>query len=204
MTVNDKRGVLSRLGHLGNVTLELGCGPHKHYPNSIGIDAIDYESVDVVGDAFEVMQAIPGGVADLISSYHFLEHVPDLDAMLDEMIRVARPGGRLEVVVPHFAHPYFYSDPTHVRPFGLYTFSYLARDNIFHRKVPAYRRRENLELRRADLVFKSTPPFYGRHAWKRLLGSLFNSGRYMQELYEENFSFVFPCYEIRFLLVKVR
>jgi SAM-dependent methyltransferase len=203
MTVNDKRGVLSRLGQLGNVTLEVGCGPHKRYANAIGIDAIDYEIVDVVGDALEVLRRIPDGVADLVTSYHFLEHVPHLESVLDEMIRVTRPGGRIEAVVPHFSHPYFYSDPTHVRHFGLYTFSYLAETPGFRRRVPAYSRRRELELRRADLIFKSTPPFYGRHVWKRTLGLLFNSCRYMQEFYEENLCYLFPCYEVRFVLEKV-
>ena len=63
-------------------------------------------------------------------------------------------------------------------------------------------RRPNLQLCKVDLVFKSTPPFYGRHAIKRLFGWLFNSCRYLQEFYEENLCYVFPCYEIRFLLQK--
>jgi hypothetical protein len=35
-----------------------------------------------------------------------------------------------------------------------------------------------------------------------MVGWLFNSCRYMQELYEENFCYIFPCYEIRFVLEK--
>jgi ubiquinone/menaquinone biosynthesis C-methylase UbiE len=199
----DKHSVLSTLAARGSVTVELGCGPRKRYAGSIGIDAIGYEGVDIVGDAADALRAFPDGCADLVTSSHFLEHVPEVGPFLDEMARVVRVGGRIEVVVPHFAHPYFSSDPTHTHRFGLYTFSYLAQDPILRRGVPSYARRQNLRLLSVDLVFKSTPPFYFRHAIKRALGWVFNSCRYMQELYEENLCYLFPCYEIRFMLEKV-
>jgi ubiquinone/menaquinone biosynthesis C-methylase UbiE len=202
MPLIDKHSLLSTLHSRGPVTVELGCGPRKRYENSIGIDAIDFENVDIVADAAEALRAFPPASVDLVTSSHFLEHVPDINRFIEEMVRVARPGGRIEVVVPHFAHPYFSSDPTHLHRFGLYTFSYLAHDDILHRGVPSYVRRDDLRLRSVDLVFKSTPPFYVRHVLKRVVGWIFNSCRYMQELYEENFCYLFPCYEIRFVLEK--
>lgn len=203
MALIDKHAVLASLEARHPVTLELGCGPRKRYPGSIGIDAIGYDGVDIVADAAEALRAFPDGSADFVTSSHFLEHVPDVGQFLDEMARVAKRGGRIEVVVPHFAHPYYSSDPTHIHRFGLYTFSYLADDPIFHRGVPGYARRRNLRLVSVDLVFKSTPPFYFRHVFKRVIGWFFNSCRYLQELYEENFCYLFPCYEIRFVLEKV-
>jgi len=202
MSLIDKHSLLSNLNSRGPVTVELGCGPRKRYPGSIGIDAIDFENVDIVADAAEALRAFPPGSVDLVTSSHFLEHVPDVSQFIEEMVRVVRPGGRIEVVVPHFAHPYFSSDPTHRHRFGLYTFSYLAEDGILRRGVPSYVRRHDLHLRSVDLVFKSTRPFYGRHVLKRMVGWIFNSCRYMQELYEENFCYVFPCYEIRYVLEK--
>lgn len=202
-SLNDKHGVLSSLNKRSPVMLELGCGPTKRYDGSIGIDAIDYESVDIVADATEALRAFPDASVDFITSSHFLEHVAEVGRIVDEMTRVVRPGGRIEVVVPHFAHPYFHSDPTHSHRFGLYTFSYLAEDGILRRSVPPYVRRQSLRIHAVDLIFKSTPPFYVRHVVKRVLGLLFNSCRYMQELYEENFCYIFPCYEIRFVLERI-
>jgi ubiquinone/menaquinone biosynthesis C-methylase UbiE len=202
MPLIDKHSLLSNLNSRAPVTVELGCGPRKRYQGSIGIDAIDFENVDIVADATEALRAFPQDSVDLVTSSHFLEHVPDLSQFIAEMVRVVRPGGRIEVVVPHFAHPYYSSDPTHKHRFGLYTFSYLAESEILRRGVPAYVRRHDLRLRSVDLIFKSTRPFYGRHVLKRMVGWLFNSCRYMQELYEENFCYIFPCYEIRFVLEK--
>jgi ubiquinone/menaquinone biosynthesis C-methylase UbiE len=197
----DKHGVLARRD-LREAVIELGCGPRKRRAGSIAIDIADGEHVDVVGDALDVLRELPSGCAKLVSSWHFLEHVEDAGPMLDEMSRVLGPGGEIEIVVPHFANPYFHSDPTHRNAlgFGLYTMSYYARDPIFRRQVPGYVRREQLTLKSVGLVFKASPPFYGRYALKRTIGALFNSTRYLQELWEENLCYLFPCYEIRYVL----
>ena len=164
----DKHGLLARRD-LRDVVIELGCGPLKRHAGSIAIDILDGEHVDVVGDALDVLRALPAGCAKLVSSSHFLEHLHDAGPILDEMSRVLGPGGEIEIVVPHFANPYFHSDPTHRNGlgFGLYTMSYFARDPLLRRQVPGYVRR---------------------------------STRYLQELWEENLCYLFPCYEIRYVL----
>jgi ubiquinone/menaquinone biosynthesis C-methylase UbiE len=197
----DKHGVLA-CRDLHDAIIELGCGPRKRRADSIAIDIVDYEHVDIVGDALEVLRMLPAGCAHLVSSRHFLEHCTDAGPVLDEMTRVLGAGGEIEIVVPHFAHPYFRSDPTHRNSlgFGLYTMSYYARDPLLRRRVPGYVRREELTLKSVDLGFKAPPPFYGRYAIKRVIGMVFNSTRYLQELWEENLCYLFPCYEIRYVL----
>lgn len=200
--MTDKRGLLARPDGLRRAVIELGCGSRKRYPGSICIDAVDADAVDIVGDALEVQRVLPGGSARLVTSSHFLEHVSDPGVMLDAMTRLLAPGGEIEIIVPHFSHPYYHSDPTHASKvgFGLYTMSYYARDPLFRRRVPDYVRRQQLTLKRVDLRFKSSRPFYGRHAIKRLIGPLFNSCCYLQELWEENLCYLFPCYEVRYVL----
>jgi SAM-dependent methyltransferase len=197
----DKYGMLTRRD-LHDVVIELGCGPLKRRAGSIAIDIVDAEHVDIVGDAVDVLRALPAGCAQLVSAWHLLEHLADAGPILDEMSRVLGPGGEIEIVVPHFANPYFHSDPTHRNSlgFGLYTMSYYARDPILRRQVPGYVRREHLTLKSVDLQFKAARPFYGRYALKRAIGSIFNCTRYLQELWEENLCYLFPCYEIRYVL----
>ena len=183
--------------------LDIGCGARKRGPDYIGVDRLDLPGVDVVGEVLDVLAAIPDGAIDEIYCSHFLEHIDDLDGMLAEICRVLRRAGRLEVVVPHFSNPYFASDPTHRRAFGLYTFSYLAADAPLRRRVPHYGNSVPLRLDRVILGFKSTPPFYGRHAFKRAIGALVNLMRWTREFYEENLVYLVPCYELRFSLVRL-
>jgi SAM-dependent methyltransferase len=192
----DKRGVLAAATSTRPVSLELGVGSHKRDERAIGVDLRDHEGVDVVGDALEVLQSLPDSSVASIDSSHFLEHVEDLGALLREAARVMGPGGRFRAAVPHFSNPYYSSDPTHARPFGLYTFGYLVARAPGRRQVPQYAVPLPFEVTRVDLVFRS--PFRVRNIVKRTIGLLFNSCMGMREFYEENLCWLFPCYEVVF------
>ncbi|MFT4171210.1 MAG: methyltransferase domain-containing protein [Rhodocyclaceae bacterium] len=197
----DKSRVIARLQQGEKLTLELGCGPSKRHVAAIGVDALDYPGVDLVGDVFAILAAMPDASISAVHAYHFFEHIDDLPHLLTELARVVQAGGLLDVEVPHFANPYFYSDPTHAKFFGLYTFSYLARERLFRRKVPQYGREPAFELIDAQLDFNS--PFPVRGLIKRLIGPVFNASRWMQEFHEENLCYLFPCYQLRFALVRL-
>jgi ubiquinone/menaquinone biosynthesis C-methylase UbiE len=195
-TVVDKHGLLEKLADSTPLNLELGCGSRKRNAGAIGIDAIDYSGVDLVGDVFDVLRLFPSGSVDAVYAYHFIEHVADISLLVAELSRVVKPNGVVELVAPHFSNPYFYSDPTHRSFFGLYTFCYMARNSPFSRQVPTYQSDLLFSIESVDLRFKSARQFYGRYALKLLVGKIFNSCNYLKELYEENFSYLFPCYEV--------
>jgi ubiquinone/menaquinone biosynthesis C-methylase UbiE len=197
----DKVGALEREGPL---KLDLGCGPARRGADFVGVDVLDGPAVDVVGDAIEVLRALGDESVVEIYSSHLLEHFDDLSEVIDEIERVLVVGGRLRVVVPHFSNAYYYSDPTHRRPFGLYTFSYFAEDPIMRRRVPSYGRAPRLRLERARLEFRSEAQFPGRRMLKQALGRVVNANVWLQEFYEENLAGILPCYELHFELVKIR
>jgi SAM-dependent methyltransferase len=198
MNFIDKTQAGERLRRGQCAALELGCGPRKRHGDAIGIDKLDYACDDLVGDVFDSFRSLPGTCVKTVHAYHFFEHVDDLPLLLEDVARVLKPGGLLDVEVPHFANPYFYSDPTHSKFFGLYTFSYLARDELFHRRVPQYGRVPHFELVDAHLDFDS--PFLFRGLIKRTIGPLFNLTRWLQEFHEENLCYAMPCYQLRFSL----
>lgn len=201
MPVLDKHDFFSTLSTSPQkITLDIGCGPGKKNEQWIGIDALDFDGVDIVGDVFEVLEKFPAQSVDAVFSSHFFEHITGVDRLLSEIGRVLKPGGTLKVIVPHFSNPYFYSDYTHKNFFGLYSFSYLADENLFTRKVPRYQVVSAFEITRVYLRFQS--PFYVRGLIYRLYGHLINAGYYLKELYEENFSRIVYCYEIEYDLVK--
>ena len=201
--IEDKRGLLKSTDIAAlSITLELGCGQNKKNPNSIGVDQIDYPSVDIVGDAVEVLKSFPERSIQRISSSHFFEHVDDLKGLLTECSRVLVSGGAIDIVVPHFSNPYFYSDYTHKRFFGLYTFSYLCNTPNLRRKVPKYGNDLPLILKNVHLNFRGERPFYIRHALGKIFSFIFNSSDYVKEFYEINLCYLIHCHEIRFVLEK--
>jgi SAM-dependent methyltransferase len=120
------------------VRLNLGVGrrPRDGY---YGLDLIEMPGVDVVADLNEPLSGLPDNSVAAVYTHHTFEHVVNFLPLLKEIHRVVVPDGRVEVVVPHFSNPYGYSDPTHVRFFGVYTFHYFADEaDQPRRKVPAH------------------------------------------------------------------
>jgi SAM-dependent methyltransferase len=198
--IRDKAGSLE--GH--GLKLDLGCGSTKFAADYIGVDMNDGAAVDVVGDILDVLRRLGDDSVAAVHASHVLEHLEDLSAVLGELERVLEIGGRLHVVAPHFSNAYHHSDPTHRRTFGLYTFSYLAEDHVLRRRVPSYGHAQRLKLLDVRLNFRSAVEFRTRSRVKHAVGGLVNRSIWLKEVYEENLAWIFPCYEIESLLVKVR
>jgi len=180
------------------VILELGCGPGKK-TGHIGIDIVDLPHVDIVADLENGLPFLPSDSADVIHANSILEHIRNFEPLLREITRVLRKGGQARIFVPHFSNPYFYSDYTHQRFFGLYTFYYFARkEHQLTRTVPIFYSDVRIRIISRKLVFKS--PFRGRNIFKKIIQGLVNLSGYTQEFYEENLCYLVPCYGLRLVI----
>lgn len=181
------------------VRVELGCGERKT-PGTIGVDHLPLPGVDVVWNLEDGLGFLPDSSVDEISSRHVLEHVERFEEMMREVHRVLKPGGRHVVVVPHFSNPYFYSDYTHRRTFGLYSFDYFADpEHQLRRKVPAFYTNIRFRVVERKLFYKSAFP--ARNLFRQVWQRVFNVSSGMQEWYEEAWCYAFPCQEVRFVMV---
>ena len=166
----DKHDTITRIAQRydkEDFQLELGCGARKRSTSAIGIDLADHPCVDIVGDMAEALAVLPEGSISRIDAFHSLEHVDDLASLIGRIAKVLKQNGTVSITAPHFSNPHFYSDYTHRHFFGLYTLCYLARSSLFKRGVPQYDPEYTLRLVKVSLVFKSSPPFYGRHLIKK-------------------------------------
>jgi SAM-dependent methyltransferase len=82
-------------------------------------------------DLFKLPWPLEPGSVDGIAMFHFLEHVPDLEATVIEVNRVLKPGGLFWVRVPHARHPAAY-DISHRQFFTCSTFHTIAA-NAYYR-----------------------------------------------------------------------
>ena len=94
--------------------LDIGCGPVKAIGH-IGLDRYPFSGVDVVRD---LRRGLPfnDDTFDGLRAHHVLEHFAgeDLLFLVNEVWRVVRSGGILEITVPDATSPNRYRDPTHV------------------------------------------------------------------------------------------
>jgi hypothetical protein len=177
--------------------LNLGCGL-KPRPGFYGVDHLPLPGVDVVADLNEPF-ALPDDSVAEVYCRHTLEHVVRFLELMAELHRVTRPAGRIEVIVPHFSNPYGYSDPTHVRFFGLYSFYYFCDPaDQPRRKVPAFYvpQRFVVETVRCRLLHRSLP----ERLLRRVVEPLINRGPAALDWYERRLCRLLPAEDIRYVL----
>ena len=104
-----KPGIEVKLASAERIVLELGCGQSRRIDGAVTVDSVDLASVDIVADLNEGIP-LPDASVDAIYSFHFLEHLDDLDHFMKELHRVLKPDGvgylampsRWQLVEPHY------------------------------------------------------------------------------------------------------
>ena len=172
--------------------IELGVGRNKIFQDTIGIDIDPKSHADVVSDIFEFLDTQKSDSISFIYSSHLIEHLESIEKFFKKCERVLVNNGLIVIVAPHFSNPYFYSDPTHKNFFGLYTMSYLCKSS-FIRGVPRYLNMDfDLSLEKTKLNFRVPIHLFFLHPIFLLFRYIFNSSKFMQELYEYIFVIYIP------------
>jgi len=184
------------------IRLNVGSG-RRRVAGYYNLDLAQLPGVDVVADLNEPLSELPDDSVGEVYCRHVLEHVARFTELLAELHRVVTPTGRLEIVVPHFSNPYGYSDPTHVRFFGLYSFFYFCDEHDQPpRKVPNFYSpvRFRVESVRFELMHQSWP----EKVVRALLQPLINRGVGWLDWYERRLARLFPVSSVKYVLRPVK
>jgi SAM-dependent methyltransferase len=181
------------------IRIDLGSGAHPR-PGCYSLDLHEAEGIDIVADLNQPLDLFPDDCAEYVFSSHALEHVERLVPLIREIHRITRPDGLIEIVVPHFSNPYAYSDPTHVRFFGLYSMNYFVdtekQPSVW--RVPPLREAPRFEIESVQIAF------YRVGLLDRLLVPalryLVNRTASAQNFYELRLSRFLPAAELRYRL----
>ncbi len=174
--------------------VELG-GGRKRTAGRITIDRVDLPGVDIVANLEDGLPFLPDRSVDEIHCRSVLEHIENFEGLMGEIARVLKEEGTAHIFVPHFSNPYYYSDYTHKRFFGLYSFYYfVSPEKQLSRKVPDFYTDTRIEILSQRLVFRSS--FRLVRPLKKLIGWFLNTHTCMQQYYEENLCYLFPCHGI--------
>ena len=111
--------------------LDLGCGLNKA-PGSIGVDSNrDAAAADVIADLNHPLP-FPDCIFDEVLAVHVIEHVHDIMQTMAEIHRVARGGGRVHLVTPHYTDSNSWRDPTHRWHLNTYSFRFWEARGLHH------------------------------------------------------------------------
>jgi len=182
--------------------IDLGCGVSKS-DGHIGVDRLLLPEVDVVADLEAPLPFLTDSV-DALYSKSVLEHLTELELALSEIHRVVKTDGVVHILVPHFSSPFGFSDYTHRRFFGYFTFDYFvpASDQKSRRKVPDFYTTFKFRILSKRLQFDTyIPPL---RPLLRLWEWLVNSSELAALVYESLLCYVVPCYSIEVRLTPLK
>ena len=184
------------------IKLHLGAGGTalEGYYN---VDIVNLPGTDVVADLNDSLDKIPDNVASEVYTRHTLEHIDNFIGLMGELHRICRSDAELKIVVPHFSNPYYYSDPTHVKNFGLYTMHYFMDEGEQPgRKVPSFYTGIRFSLLDLRIDFYRTSLF--DRLLVPLIRGLVNYNFLSQEIYERRWVWIMPAWQINYHLRPIK
>lgn len=162
----------------GRTVLNLGCG-RKHRPDAVNVDVTARTNPDLVHDLNVRPWPFPSDRFDLILAQDVVEHLDDVVAVMEEMHRVCRAGGVVEIVVPHFSSSNAFTDPSHRRFFSRFSFDYFAEDHAL-----AFYSTARFKVLTANLIFQPTLA-------NKVVHRLANR---FPRAYEQRWAWIFPAW----------
>lgn len=183
--------------------LDVGCGQDKIH-TAIGVDMIKLPEVDVVHDLNSFPWPFADNTFDHVVCKHSLEHLNNFIGVIEEIYRITKPDGIIEILVPHYASDNFNTDPTHRISFGHRTLDYFCLGTSlskyqyysgarFERMINRISFRENVTDFRKHTKFNPM----------KLLGVEYIVNR-LPRMYERFFVYWFPPSEIYFKLKVIK
>ena len=110
--ISDKVKTVTRANSGTGRLLDIGCGTGDFLSvaKSVGWQTVGFEPNDkarnlALSKGVELVAEttdLPDASFDVITMWHVLEHVPDVEAQIKELRRLVKPGGTIVIAVPNF------------------------------------------------------------------------------------------------------
>lgn len=103
--------------NVSKIKLDFGCGPNPR-DGFIGVDKIQFPKVDILLNIGVDKWPWKNESVEEAHASHFIEHLTAEERIhfVNELYRVLVPGGKCQIIVPHFASCRAYGDLTHKWP----------------------------------------------------------------------------------------
>jgi predicted SAM-dependent methyltransferase len=108
--------------------LNLGCGKTP-IEGWINVDKIKLDGIDVIHDLDKFPYPFDNGSADYVLLNHVLEHLDDVVKVMEEVHRILKLCGKVEIAVPYYKHENAFTDPTHKHFFTEHSMDYFLDGN---------------------------------------------------------------------------
>jgi ubiquinone/menaquinone biosynthesis C-methylase UbiE len=105
------------------MNLNIGCG-NLPFDDCINVDKRRTELDAIQHDLERFPWPFPNNKFEIVYAYDIIEHLTDVIKTMEEIARVLKPGGRVEIRTCAWDKEQSYSDPTHKHFFTLNSFDF--------------------------------------------------------------------------------
>lgn len=174
--------------------LNLGCG-NDIRDGWVNLDRARLPGVNIVHDLTRGSLPFDDDTFDVVLAKDVLEHLEYIP-LLREIHRILKPGGRLDIQVPHFTSANNFVDPTHRRAFSVRTFDFFVTGLSVDRKY-------YFDFAFSAMAGKQILFLKGIMIWDYLVERIVNLCPRTQKYYElTGFRALFPAQNIIVTLIK--
>jgi SAM-dependent methyltransferase len=166
--------------------LKLNLGSGKRYDaEAVNLDITSDTRPDVVHNLEQIPWPFPDNRFTRVEAFDVIEHLSDPLAAMGEIHRITKPGGRVQIALPHFSSSNAFTDLTHRSYFGYFSFDYVTGEHHHD-----YYTRARFVMKRRRIWFQ---PGLVNRVVQRL------AERY-PERYERRWAWMFPAWFLDFEL----
>ena len=176
-----------------NGILDLGCGKKKR-PGTIGVDHSDRHDADIVHDLNIFPYPFEMNSVDKIYIDNCLEHLDSPLKVMEEIHRILKLNGQLNIIVPYFRSRWAFIDPTHKTFYTVNSFAYYDPEHIICQRYDYTDARFKIE----NICFNDGHANDG--SFKKIIIKIANA---WPDRYERYLSNIIPLDEISYNLTKI-
>lgn len=158
----------------------------------MGVDVRAFDGVDVVHNLDQTPYPFEDNEFDRIVAEHILEHLDDIIVVVEEIHRLLKPDGILEITCPHFSSADTFTDLTHHHFITSRSFDYFVPGSDLYKYGYS-----------AKAKFKIIKKELGPRPWPALLKPIEFLVNHFPVFYERRFAFLFPVGTIYLELEKI-
>ncbi|HEV7396251.1 MAG TPA: methyltransferase domain-containing protein [Pyrinomonadaceae bacterium] len=163
------------MGEVEGQILNLGSGL-KPMPGAVNLDVRGDTKPDVVFDLNQRPWPFDENQFARVYASDVIEHLDDTVATMEEIHRVCRSGAMVHINVPHFSSAGAFTDPTHRRYFGAFSFEYFVDGHFYTRS--------RFNISHKQLIFQ--PSLTNKIIWRLANRNL--------AAYEQRWAWIFPAF----------
>lgn len=161
----------------------------QEFKNWVNLDILHFPNVDVIHNLNSYPWPFPDNAFKVVHASHIIEHL-DVDKALNEIVRIVKPGGFIQIRVPHHSSPFKRLSHTY-EGWNLETFSQHYREASAYSDL-------YLEQKQVKFIIFSAKRYMEAKRGKVL--NWFINLNWMKRIYERFFSYILPSVEIHYLL----